>query len=359
MRATQIDLNTALARGAIISIAVRLAEPTIDAGDTTIATATVHSTRRVKQDPTPRWSSSATSVAIVDSITGVVRAIAAGTAMIVATVDTVGGQALPTVKAPQPVEAARVIFHSDWSTATGTSQTALMDASKALPWSLLGGDGLEVIPSTGLNFPSANVLRVTATQARTGYAFLRKTGLAIPVIGESRYYRWYTRVAISDRRAPSDPETHPHQDGNAAGGANWLFHVYHDAGSGRWLPQLRSNAAVNAYPSTRWSGPLLSKNVTYRFELQIRRAGANTFQMHVRVYDAGGALIHSDADFRNEANRTLASTPTFTFVNLASMDGLNAGLNGLGGAEWFPSVIYMYQGGIAVCADGWCGPYSR
>jgi len=56
---------------------------------------------------------------------------------------------------------AGVLFSSDWSTATGTSSTALRDGTK---WetSLNNGGGGEVISSVGLDFPTQNVLRVTA-----------------------------------------------------------------------------------------------------------------------------------------------------------------------------------------------------
>jgi hypothetical protein len=70
--------------------------------------------------------------------------------------------------------------------------------------------------------------------------------------------------------------------------------------------------------------------------------------------------LFDDDDFYNQTRtRTLASNPTFMFTNLANLGGLNAGLNGLGGTEWFPSAVYMYQGAMAVCGNDWCGPYVR
>jgi hypothetical protein len=379
---TSFDSPTLSAAGTVTSVTVTLALPTIAVGDTTIATADVQSTRRRYRGKL-RWSSANTLVARVDSIKGVVRGIAVGTALIIATADGVRGQATLTVAAdavptdtvppdsiptdtappppppPPPPPSARVLFQSDWSTGTGTSQAVLMDQSKALPWNIIGGTGLAVIPSTGLDFPTTNALRVTAMQERTGYAFLRRTGLPIPAVGESRYYRWYSRMAIRDALAVSDRDTHPHQDGNSGSDVNWMLTIYHDNGPGKWLPQLRTQTAENPYPNNRWSGPALDKNVTYRFELQILRTGTSTFQMHVRVYNSAGTLLYTDAHFRSEAGTTLASNPTFVFHNLANLDGFNAGLNGLGGSEWFPSVVYMYQAGLAVCADTWCGPYAR
>jgi len=221
---------------------------------------------------------------------------------------------------------------------------------------MLGGQGLDVISSSGLGFPTANVLRVTARGETTGYAFLRKTGLSIPAVGQSNYYRWYFRATMPD--GLEDQETHPFQDGNASSQSNWLFHVYHDAGAGRWRPQLRAAVGSNAYPNDRWSGPALQKNVTYRFELQVARTGSNTFTMNVRIYDQGGTLIHGSSAFTNQSGTTtLASNPTFNFLQLANMEGLNAGNNGIAGSPTW-GFVYGYQAGIAVCRGDWCGAYQ-
>lgn len=256
----------------------------------------------------------------------------------------------------QELPPSAVIFSSDWSTALGTTAAAVQDTGKSLPWSLRGGQGLEVISSAGLDFPTANVLRVTAVAATTGYAFLRKTGMPIPGVGQSRFYRWYIRVTTPD--GLEDHESHPIQDGNAASQCNWLFHIYHDAGAGMWRPQVRPAGAANPFPNNRWFGPPLSKGATYRFEMQIQRTGTTTFQMHVRIYDSAGALLHSDAAFTNEQNTaTLANDPTFTFLNVDALDGLNAGCNGIAGSPPWP-FVYSYQGGFAVGSVDWIGPYA-
>jgi hypothetical protein len=468
----------------IRSVAVSLADAQITVGDTTVARAVLRNNQgRIRNNRKPRWSSDKTDIARVDSITGVVRAVGAGTALIIASVDDVSGSAAvlvdapvptpapppppptatrlvmvtqpptsavsgtamspspsvglrdasnnavaqagvnvtvaigsgggtlgglstiatdangvatfsglsitgpagprvltfsapsltaatsstinisdaapPPPAAPQPPGSANVLFASDWSTATGTSDAALRDTSKPLPWTMLGGQGLEVIPSAGLDFPTTNVLRVTAIQATSGFGALRRSGLPVPAVGESRFYRWYSRVAIGDGVASGDPETHPHQDGQAGSQINWSFNVHHDLGAaGMWTPQLRTQSGINAWPNHWWTGPALSKNVTYRFELQVHRTGTGTFNLHVRIYDTNGNLLHDDASFRNDnGTATLASRPTLNFNTVSSLDGFNAGLNGLAGSDWFPSRVYMYQGAIAVCGTDWCGPY--
>jgi len=253
---------------------------------------------------------------------------------------------------------AAVLFHSDFGTGIGSTSAAVRDQNKTLPWNIQGGQGLEVISAAGLDFPTANVLRVTSLAATTGYAFLRRTGIPIPAVGESRFYRWYLRVTTPN--GLEDPESHPMQDGNASSQSNWLFHIYHDGGgAGFWRPQFRPAASANAYPNDRWNGPALSKNVTYRFELQIQRTATNSFQMHVRVYNAAGALLHGDSAFTNQENTgTLAGNPTFSFLNLAALDGLNAGCNGIAGSSPPFPFVYAYQGAFAVGSQDWMGPYA-
>jgi hypothetical protein len=260
-----------------------------------------------------------------------------------------------TVPLPPPPTGA-MLFASDWSSATGITSAALMDAGKSLPWNLIGGQGLEVVPSAGLDFPTANVLKVNVLQVTSGFGLLRRTGLPTLQLGASRYYRWYSRVTIPDGVSTSDPETHPHQDGNAGSQTNWSFNVYHNAGGGTWRPQLRHS--VGPWPNNRWTGPALSKSATYRFELQVQRVSETTFNMHVRIYGSNNVLLFDDDDFRNDnGTATLASNPTFAFNSVANTDGFNAGLNGLAGTDWHPSAVYMYQGGIAICATTWCGAY--
>lgn len=260
-----------------------------------------------------------------------------------------------------------VVFHSDWSTALGTSDNAIMDNGKSKPWTLAGGNGLAVVSSAGLDFPTTNALRVTALGSTSGFALLRVTGLPVPGVGQSRYYRWYSRMVLPDDVEPNDDETHPHQDGNAASDSNWLFHVYHDAPmANHWMPQFRGEAA---FPNDRFGGntgvapigPQLQKNVTYRFEVKITRTGTSTFTMDVRVYDSAGVLLYDGDDFQNQVRTATINTRTFNVNNLGNLGQFNAGLNGLGTgstAPWYPSSVYMYQGAVAISGTDWLGPYS-
>jgi prophage tail gpP-like protein len=157
-------------------------------------------------------------------------------------------------------------------------------------------------------------------------------------------------MVIGDNVATSDPETHPHQDGNSAADSNWLLHVFHDAGAGRWRPSFVTEADI-------FDGPQLQKNVTYRFEFRVTRTGTSTLTMDVRIYDSNNTLLFDGNNFPGfQVARINSGSHAVNVVN--TLGQFNAGLNGLGGAEWGSSVVYMYQGAVAISASDWVGPYA-
>jgi hypothetical protein len=253
---------------------------------------------------------------------------------------------------PPPPPVAGVLFQSDWSSALGTTDFAILDGARASPWTVSGGVGLEVIPATGLDFPSTNVLRATASVERSGFALLRKTGLPVPAAPFNRYYRWYYRHVKPSIAGGNNQ--HPVQDGNAQSDCNWTFNVNQIDNA-----TYRVNFGVEGvFPNDRWFSPILQTNVTYRFEVHFVALSASASQLHVRVYDSRGVLLYDDDDFRNQAGTsTLASNPTFGMNNIANLDGLNAGVNGV--VNLTQDVVHSYQGAFAVCSNGWCGPYVR
>jgi hypothetical protein len=253
-----------------------------------------------------------------------------------------------------------IIFFSDFRTATGNSINAVTDGGK---WNInaVTPETMQIISSQGLDFPTPNVMQMTATSERQGFAIVRKTGMPVPQVGESRFYRWYIRMTQIDGLI--DYQTHPIQDGNNASTTNWMFIVYNGGGgsgipNGMWQPQFwADNDPV--YNNMRWYAPILSKNVTYRFEMQILRNTTNTFQMHIRIYDASGNLIATDADIHNISNAArLSSNPSLGIGDPSWFDGLNAGNNGIGSLPANSNFTYAYQAGFCVRSDDWCGPYN-
>ncbi|HEY0674231.1 MAG TPA: hypothetical protein VGD27_18300 [Longimicrobiales bacterium] len=253
---------------------------------------------------------------------------------------------------------ADVLFFSDFRTALGTSSAAVTDGGK---WNVQATtpETMRIVSSAGLGFPSSNVMEMIATPERQGFAIIRKTGMPTPAVGESRYYRWYIRVMQPDNL--SDYNTHPIQDGNAASQTNWMFLIIGQGGpgnvpAGHYQPEFWAESSP--YPHQRWFGPDLPKNQTFRFELQIYRANATQFQMHVRVYDSAGTLVADDDDFQAyDVGTRLSTNPLFPFTAVQNMDGLNAGNNGIANMP-SNSFTHSYQGAFAVCTNTWCGPYN-
>lgn len=290
-----------------------------------------------------------------------------------------------TLVAPPAGGAPALDWHGDWSHATGATAAAIGDGPSAgtRKFDQIGGvinelDGARIIANPGtLGFPAtlANLFEVRITAANQGYVEPRRTtGLAIPAIGQARYYRGYLHLCAATDVIPAfptgDDEIHPFQDGSAASQLNWGWWIYHNQGVGQWRLHWRPQASVNAFPAGRWSFPnLLAKARTYRWELCILRTGTATFKPSVRLFDESVSLttpILGDADLLNEnSSMSLAdytASSDLLFNNLANMAGLNSGINGLANiASWGAGVLpftYAYQGAMATGIDcGWIGPY--
>jgi hypothetical protein len=259
------------------------------------------------------------------------------------------------------------VFFSDWRTvAGGMTTTSTTDNNK---WDFTaGGTRGEVIPSpTG--FPGKQAMRIV--YHTDGFVILRHTGMPVPAIGTTRNYRWYYRH--DQLNWPMDNTQHPIQDGNAEGDISWSFNTDTlSASTWRAYFGVQVNSGENPFELARWYTPTLMTGTVYRIELQIHRTGDTTFQMHARGYDAAGALLYDDDDFSNQAaggTMTLAGSPTFAFnqdatrpfYNADTLNGLNAGCNGITGVtqEGFP---YAVQAAFAV-VDGlavgsFIGPYG-
>ena len=252
---------------------------------------------------------------------------------------------------------AGVIFHSDFGTALGTSDAAVMDTGKGAPWNLRGGQGLEVISSAGLDFPMPNVLRVMALTSTSGFAIVRKTGMPVPAVGQSRYYRWYIRAGANIE----DNNTHPIQDGQNAGASNWQFELLHTlGGTNRWTIQFKHAAVQQNFLNQNFRGPALDVNVTYRIEVHLLRTSNTAYNFHVRVYNSANALLYTDANFTNVdqgiPHLGAQNTGQFGFGNANNLDGLNGGCNGV--APLSGDRLYSYQSGFAVSGTDWIGPYA-
>jgi hypothetical protein len=252
------------------------------------------------------------------------------------------------------------IFFSDWATVSGTSQAAKTDNGK---WNIIsdGGNSLDVVPGGPVGMPTANCLRVIAKTSHDGFARLARTGLGTPNVGESWFYRWYYR---HEQPLLGDNSQHPIETGSPL---DWSF-SNETISNTTWRPEFRPGGDQSNARLARWTGPVLQRSVTYRFELQIEKLSNTEMRMHARVYSAAGTLIADDDDFTNDrlgntgSNLTsLASNPILHFATNGgtSLSELRAGNNGItDDGSWGPEMLYAYQGGFALRSGDWCGPYG-
>ena len=121
------------------------------------------------------------------------------------------------------------------------------------------------------------------------------------------------------------------------------------------------------YPIGHW-GPAsrLQNGAWYRFEYFVHYVDATHIQVHPRVYDASGALIMADAEFRQSdfggaswngrSDWTLASyyAAGHSFcVNPQFMNDFGLGNNGQQGAQ--DTGGFWYFSGFEIRTDGWPG----
>jgi hypothetical protein len=274
---------------------------------------------------------------------------------------------------PPPPSGRRVIFASDWSTATGDSDAARRDVGKRIPWGGYGGaPGVtDVIPATGLNFPTTNVLRVngirtggaiqwihTGQLTMTAYPY-SGVGLGDLPVGESNYYRLYMHVVYPPDREALANGNHPIEE-TAGGGQNWAWtFIINQHG---WRPRLGARVSTRYALSSggnEANAIYLARATTYRLEWQIRRTSVTNFEMHARIYNAAGVLLYDDDDFV-AMSQVLSSNPQHTLNDPNTLRRFQLGTNGPSlrndpitdiGPMW-------YLGGVAVCRGTWCGPYT-
>jgi PKD repeat protein len=274
---------------------------------------------------------------------------------------------------PPPSGSRTVVFHSDWSTATGTSNNAVMDQGKAKSWTEYGGasnNQLRVVTasSTGLNWPAgmANVLQVNANNVRWGQVGFRigDNYFEPPrTAGESLYYRMYFSLVIPAGWG-GDRFTHGWNDGGEGigdGSFNFSWSI-EEVGSGY---RFRARTGVGGSdPYVLWDHSRdAQRNRVYRVEYQITRVDASNMRLHIRIYDESKTLIIDDSSYsslQTPYGTRLDSNPLIPLNHRDGWDGfkyLRVGTNGYADGLGTGG-IHSYFGGVAICTGDWCGPYS-
>jgi hypothetical protein len=274
-----------------------------------------------------------------------------------------------TVQTAAPVTG--FLFHSDWSTATGLTDAALRDTSKALPWDIVIGsqplaNTCAIVSAAGLDFPSTNVFQVNGDYAGPGVQPIMTRQVSIlpgnnhwpiPAVGQSLFFRLYKRVVYPVPPNPALGNNNHCIEEQGGGASNWSFSFDIDANG--WRPKMQSQVSTRFMLSNAGAAAYLARNQTYRIEWQVHRIGATTYNLHMRIYNSAGTLLYSDANFVNPANgQSLANAPTLTLTNPETLDGFQVGTNGPGVDPGGTVTPMWYIGCCAVRADDWCGPYA-
>jgi hypothetical protein len=264
----------------------------------------------------------------------------------------------------EAVPTAGILFHSDWSTATGTTEAALRDTSKAKPWTARrDNDGiLTVVAAAGRGFPAGmtNCLRVGHLAPQVHSAEVSNDNVwPVPNVGDKLFFRLYLRNEIADNQGDLSTTINSHHPVEPASGtcANAWSLTYASKNDGTF--PFRFATLENTSPRNRWIlGPSqanLQKNHTYRFEWMLERQ-AGGFLLEIRVYNEAGALLYDkNSIYNNAGTLTLAASGLLT-MNATCLNKLLVGTNG--GGWVFSATQYSYFGGVMVRSDDWCGPYT-
>jgi hypothetical protein len=284
---------------------------------------------------------------------------------------TVAADAMATATfAVEPLAApAGVIFHSDWSTATGATAAAFRDTDKTKPWGFYCCDSntntsISTAASLSLTaWPTTNVYRV-GTQASSPSAILThsiEVDLGVPAPGVSRYFRYYLQVTHGDAHGNGTVGNIEHGVETAESGGGDGMNFYRIPRSdGTWFPAYREISTGVRYVGTSLN---LLKNHTYRLEWGLTY-GASTYSVQVRIYNNAGVLVATEADFHrflpSEDVNIKLGTEAFTYTG-AHHRFFRVGTNGP--TSNFPMTNLVDQnlflhGAVAVCEGDWCGPYA-
>jgi hypothetical protein len=257
---------------------------------------------------------------------------------------------------------AGVDFASDWSTATGSSSAALLDASNTTAWSTwrtaAGLPLLNVVSAAGLGFPSANALRVSIDGTQS--SDIRAIDLwPAPAPGQSLFFRLYARFDIPNSYGNLGASSnHPIQPEPGSCPYNWAFNVgsFQDGTLDlRWT--FSSSGA--GFGLSR----VLRKFQTYRWEWAFHRQQNGTYKADIRIFDTSGNLVADGRHFISQYNPDYSTPLSTKNPDLNISDAcIRLLMIGSNGPSW-PSMTnsFTYYGAAAVRLSNsqtdWIGAY--
>lgn len=261
--------------------------------------------------------------------------------------------------------AVALVFSSDWSTDTGSSDAAVRDGGA---WDTVYCNSfdqtLSVVEGSTVGFNrTANVLAVQQLGEST-CGMLEKVD-AVPA-STTHWGRFYFRndetSTIHNHVATyfpvGDIQVALWNRFGAADGFRTFIRTYYDElGNG------------STYPHDIWSPGLtgvgaeqLDNATWYRYEWMMEYVTPTTYRIHPRIYDMGGSLLYDDASYfqndypqsgPNSLETWYAAGNAFGFTDVAL--ARNVGLGNEGPAGSAATGGFWYHADYALSLEGWIG----
>jgi hypothetical protein len=263
-----------------------------------------------------------------------------------------------------PVLGTTDLFASDWSTATGSGDSALTVGGV---WTAdpRNPELMEVVSASGLQFPSgmSNVLEVTTEGINSTDVSLSDDTIVAPESGQDWFYRWYVRYGSGTFRHGG----HDHSIQLSQGaGALFAFKIgATDTGITVEFNNSLGSASGLGLDFLNGYAKRLAYDTTYRFEIQVRFPTGSSVQLReARVHQVASdglseSALYDTSDFDAHAGAGWQNfsvlKPTSTGVDLNMFKRFFAGYNGQTGAT---GSALRYYGGVKIQTDDWCVAYS-
>ena len=274
-----------------------------------------------------------------------------------------------------PLGAQTFLFHSDWSTATGTSSTALLDASKDRPWDAEKGDGNGGVAVTdtvsGLPDGITHALTISHIGDNDNPGVRLDRSLPPFTSGKRAYRVYFKNVLPDDHAIPTD--RHPWQDAAGGSNTNWEFNLTVD-GAGQYAPYfdlLGSCLECEGVQWHRWTigggvqgdaSTVVPKDSVYRFEVLLtHHPRGDSVDIEIKMYNADGSVRVDSDEWKRVTDGEPSSVVSWYAFNAANKDNLQdlqIGTNGWGGGSTSTPYVTWHWAALAVC-DDWCGPHGN
>lgn len=280
---------------------------------------------------------------------------------------------------------SHVFFHSDWSTAMGTDDEAVLDGDT---WDFYKGSNprgaTEVVATSSLGFEAPagmdNCLMIRSTQnTQEG---VRMATLPIPAAGETQWRRYYVAVVLPDDATFDDQSFHPLDFRDTMSGT-WTLAPHFDLGDddskpGVWWHDIAAvndaslefgeekyvlgtsvGAAEHPFGGRRGMTEL-DKRTWYGIEYQVFRVS----DTHVRaraawVYDVDGNVIYDADDFflNDETDTPMADEAVdWAIDDEQDFAHFQLGVNGF--PPGYPVADVFCWGAVAMSNQEQLGPYN-